>query len=45
LPVNLLLLLLLRLFLVLKLVSNQSTSSRSERTTDELFRFGASVVT
>src|SRR6266568_9418033 len=35
LPVNLFLLLLLHLLLALELVSNQRTSSRSERTTDE----------
>jgi hypothetical protein len=35
LPVNLLLLLLLHLLVALELVSNQSTTSRSERTTDE----------
>jgi hypothetical protein len=35
LPVNLFLLLLLHLFLALELVSNKSTSSRSERTTNE----------
>jgi hypothetical protein len=34
LPVNLLLLLLLHLLVALELVSNQRTSSRSERTTD-----------
>ena len=35
LPVNLFLLLLLHLLVALELVSNKSTSSRSERTTDE----------
>jgi hypothetical protein len=35
LPVNLLLLLVLHLLLALELVSNQRTSSRTERTTDE----------
>jgi hypothetical protein len=35
LPVNLFLLLLLHLFVALELVSDKSTSSRPERTTDE----------
>jgi hypothetical protein len=35
LPVNLFLLLLLHLFVALELVSDKTTSSRSERTTDE----------